>query len=117
MSKGFKFVLKLLYSGVSLYLFLRYGFMVEAMIATIIQHVQLGTELSVVLREPQFAHLMLYIITVFYSGFVFSNSLEDIFFRIQRWLFETKEEQDTKDFIRWIKKEQKRLRKLEKGTL
>lgn len=117
MSKKFKFVLKLLYSGISLFLFLRYGFMVEAMVATIIQHVQLGSELSVVLKEPQFALIPLYVITVFYGGFTFANSLEDIFFRIQRWIYQTKEEQYTKDFIRWIKREQKRLHKLERGTL
>lgn len=100
---------------ISAYVFLKFGFSVQAMITVLVEHVKLGTPVLTALREPQFAMLGLYIVTCFFSGFVLGDYIDYWGMRFMKWLNVSKEEDEAKRFAKWVKKEQKRLRKLE-GT-
>lgn len=97
------------------YVFLKFGFSVQAMITVLVEHVKLGTPVLTALKEPQFAMLGVYIVTGFFSGFVLGDYVDYWAMRLLKWLKVSKEEQDVRNFRKWVKKEQKRLRKLE-GT-
>lgn len=118
MSKNSKFynVFNTIMLMASTYIMIKFGVQVRDMIYTIIEHVKLGTELHIVLQEPMFALLVPYMISVVYCTVNTYLGVD----RLVDWIIEkttiTQEEKDMKAFIKWMKKESKRLHKLE-GTL
>ena len=98
----------------SAYVLLKFGFSVRDMITVLVEHVKFGTPVLTALREPQFTMLGIYIVTCFLSGYTFGSYVNHWIVCIMNMLSVSEEERDVRNFRKWVKKEQKRLHKLER---
>ena len=107
-------VINIVYAIISAMIACKFGWDVEFGVKTILMDIQYNVPWDVIIRQsfmPDF--LMNLIVTLFGMLHLYlyvSNATENALTLIRR----TKEQRDAERFAKWVKKEQKRLRKLER---
>ena len=87
----------------------------ETMVQSIINNLELNVPLHIILQQESMSTLLMFVVLELYSGWTLFRYAHAMFQDLYKINNRSKEERDAENFIKWVKKEQKRLRKLE-GT-
>ena len=110
----FNLVVSFIWATLSAVVFAKFGCELEAMIRSIISNLELNVPLHIILQQASMSTLLLNVAITFYSGWTFWRYTGEMFDAVVKITSRSKEERDTEAFVRWMRKEQKRLRKLER---
>lgn len=108
-------VINSLWAAISAFVAIKFGMDAEFGVKTILMDLQYNVPWNVIIRQSFIPGFMMNVVITAYSItnlFAYANDALDAAWRL---IHRSKEEKDAEQFIKWMKKEQKRLRKLE-GT-
>lgn len=111
----FNLTVNFIWALLSALVFAKFGFELEVMIRSIITNLELGVPLNIILQQASMADLGINVAFVICSFRTFCKYASEMHDSILKITMRTKEERDTENFVKWMKKEQKRLRKLERA--